>query len=384
MTDQPMKRRTAVSFAAIGALGLVALTACGQQAKPAAESQTLHVYNWSDYIDPAIIEDFTKETGIKVVYDTYDNNEIVETRLLAGGSGYDLAVPSNQYVERLAKAGALATFDQTKIPNRTNLWPFIVQQMEKFDPGLAHSVPYMWGTVGIAYNVEEVTKRLPGVALDSWSLAFDPANLAKLKDCGVIFLDSPEEIYPAVLHYQGKDPNSTNIADYQGATELLMKLRPSIRKFHSSESINALAGGDICLAIGYSGDMFQAKARADEAAAAGGAGAKKVDIAYIIPKEGAQLWFDSFVMPKDAPNAEAAHKFVDYILRPEVSARATNFVQYSNANIASKPQVDPAVRDNPGIYPSDEVLAKTYVVTTKAPDLVRDINREWSKVRSGL
>ncbi len=381
MSYQPGMRRTAVRFAAIGVFALAALAGCGEQGK---KPQTLRIFNWSDYIDPAILEDFEKETGIDVVYDTYDNNEIVETRLLAGGSGYDIAVPSNQYVERLAKAGALAEIDPTKLSNRTNLWPFIVQQMEKFDPGLTHSVPYMWGTVGIGYNVEEVQKRLPGVAIDSWAIAFDPANLAKLKDCGVMFLDSAEEIYPAVLRYQGKDPNSTNVADYQAATELLMALRPSIQKFHSSELINALAGGDICLAIGYSGDVFQAKSRAAAAGASSAAGGKAVTINYIIPKEGAQLWFDSFVMPKDAPNKEAAHMFINYILRPEVAARASNYVQYANGNLASKQLVDPAVRDNPGVYPSDEALGRAFVVTTKEPDLVRDINREWTKVRSGV
>jgi putrescine transport system substrate-binding protein len=373
-------RPRAIGFAAIGALALAALAGCGDLGK---KPQTLRIYNWSDYIDPTILSDFKKETGINVVYDTYDNNEIVETRLLAGGSGYDIAVPSNQYVERLAQAGALAEIDQTKLSNRTNLWPFIVQQMEKFDPGLAHSVPYMWGTVGIGYNVEAVQKRLPGVAIDSWAIAFDPANLAKLKDCGVMFLDSAEEIYPAVLRYQGKDPNSTNVADYEAATELLMALRPSIQKFHSSELINALAGGDICLAIGYSGDVFQAKTRAASAGASG-ASAKAVTIDYVIPKEGAQLWFDSFVMPKDAPNKEAAHTFINYILRPDVAARASNYVQYASGNLPAKQLVDPAVRDNPGVYPSDEVLSRAFVVTTKAPTLVRDINREWTKVRSGI
>jgi putrescine transport system substrate-binding protein len=372
------RRTLTLSFAAIVA---VVLASCSPASgdKTAAVGKptgTLHLYNWSDYIGPTTVADFTKETGIKVVYDTYDNNEIVETKLLTGGSGYDIAVPSNQVVARLISAKALAELDFSKLPNRKNLWPDITSRMEAFDPGLKHSIPYMWGTVGVAYNIDAIAKRLPGVPTDSWALAMDPANLAKLKDCGVMFLDSSEDVFPAVLNYLGLNPDSRNAADYAAATAHMEKLRPSIRKFHSSELINALATGDICLAVGYSGDMLQAKTRAEEAG-------DKVKLTYVLPKEGAQIWFDNMVIPADAPNPAAAHAFLDYIMRPDVIAKASDYVSYANANLASKALVDEAVRGNPNVYPSDETLKKLFVVTVKDQALLRDINRDWTKVRSG-
>jgi putrescine transport system substrate-binding protein len=368
-------RRLALCAAGAAAL---ALAACGQQTAGTGGQGggTLNIYNWSDYIDPALLEEFTKETGIKVVYDTYDNNEIVETKLTTGGSGYDIVVPSNQVVQRLITANVLEPLDFTKIPNRKNLWTEIASRMEPFDPGLKHSLPYMWGTVGIAYNQDMIKQRLGDAPIDSWSAVLDPANAAKLADCGIMMLDSGEEMFSVILHYMGKDANSTNVADYKEATDLMLKVRPSIRKFHSSEMINALAGGDICVAVGYSGDMFQAATRAGEA---GG----KVKISYVIPKEGAQIWFDNFVIPNDAPNKDAAYKFIDYMYRPEVIARASNYVQYANANIAAKPLLDEAVRTNPGIYPADDVIAKMFTPTVKDQALMREINRYWTQIKTG-
>jgi len=353
------------------AMGL-ALAACGPASGP--RTSVLHLYNWSDYIDPKILADFTKETGIKVVYDTFDSNEVLETKVLQGQTGYDLVVPSNHNVPRYVAAGALQPLDRSKLKNLGNLDPRVMAYMAPFDPGGAHTVPYMRGTIGIGYNLDAIARRLPGVKIDSWAVVFDPKNLARLKDCGVYWLDASEDMYAVALNYLGKDPNSKVLTDYQAATEMMSRARPFVRKFHSSEYINALAGGDICLAIGYSGDVLQAKARAAEA---GG----KVRIAYAVPKEGSQVWFDVFALPKDAPNPAAAYAFLDYMLRPEVIARASNFTHYANANAAATKLVDASLRDDPNVYPPPE--ARLFVTTTKDQALLREVNRQWTRVQTG-
>ena len=352
----------------------LALSACGP--KPAPKPAELHLYNWSDYIDPKILADFTKETGIKVVYDTFDSNEVLETKVLQGQTGYDLVVPSNHNVPRYVAAGAIQALDKSKLKNLGNLDPKVMAYMAPFDPGSAHTVPYMRGTIGIGYNAEALAKRLPGVKIDSWAIAFDPKYLAKLKDCGVYWLDASEDMYAVALNYMGKDPNSKVIADYQAATAMMAKARPYVKKFHSSEYINALAGGDICLAIGYSGDVIQAKSRAEDAKA-------KFTVAYAVPKEGSQVWFDVFALPKDAPNSAAAYTFLDYMLRPDVIARASNFTKYANANAAATQLVDPSVRDDPNVYPPAEVFAHLFVTTTKDQALLREVNRQWTQVQTG-
>ncbi|TIP01834.1 MAG: polyamine ABC transporter substrate-binding protein, partial [Mesorhizobium sp.] len=259
-----------------------------------AEDRVVNVYNWSDYIDSSIIDDFTKKTGIKVVYDTFDSNEILETKLLAGGSGYDVVVPSANFLARQIQAGVFQKLDKSKLPNISNMWDVISERTAKYDPGNEYSVNYMWGTVGLGYNVKKVTAALGTDKIDSWDVFFNPDKLAKLKDCGVYVLDSPADIIPAALKYLGLDPNSTSPDDIAKAEEALLKVRPYIRKFHSSEYINALANGDICLAIGWSGDVFQARNRAEEAK-------QGVEIGYSVPKEGAQMWFDQMAIPADAP-----------------------------------------------------------------------------------
>jgi putrescine transport system substrate-binding protein len=352
----------------------VILSACGQKSAP--RPAVLHLYNWSDYIDPAILTDFTRETGIKVVYDTFDSNEVLETKILQGQTGYDLVVPSNHNVPRYIAAGAIQPLDKSKLKNLGNLDPKIMAYMAPFDPDGAHTVPYMRGTIGIGYNAEAIARRLPGVKVDSWAIAFDPKYLAKLKDCGVYWLDASEDMYAVALNYMGKDPNSKAIADYQAATEMMSKARPYVRKFHSSEYINALAGGDICLAIGYSGDVLQAKARAQDAGSS-------VKVAYALPKEGSQVWFDVFALPKDAPNPAAAYSFIDYMLRPEVIARASNYTHYANANAAATRLVDPSVRDDPSVYPPPEVFSRLFVTTTKDQALLREANRQWTRVQTG-
>lgn len=360
-------------FGAVGLAAALLLSGCGgPQAKGGGE---LNVYNWSDYIDPALVDQFSRETGIKVRYDTFDSNEVLETKMLQGGASYDVTVPSNHNIPRYIKAGAIQPLDKAKLPNLKNLDPAVVARIQAFDPGEKYSVPYMQGTIGIGYNVDAIAKRL-GRPVDRWGVVFDPANLAKLKDCGVYFLDASEDMYAVALRWLGKDPNSTDPADYHAATDMLMKVRPYVRKFHSSEYIDALANGDICLAVGYSGDVLQAKARAAQAK-------NGVKIAYAIPKEGSQVWYDLFVIPADAPHPDAALKFINFMLRPDVIAKASNHTRYANANAAATPLVDPAIRNDPGAYPPPDVQKRLFVTTTKDQALLREVNRDWTRVLTG-
>ncbi|RAK50781.1 polyamine ABC transporter substrate-binding protein [Phenylobacterium deserti] len=363
-----------LGWAAAAAVAM-ALTACGNggAGKGAGE---LRIYNWSDYIDPALLEQFTAETGVKVRYDTFDSNEVLETKVLQGNTGYDLVVPSNHNVPRYIAAGAIGQLDKSKIAGLSNLAPNVLAHMEPFDPGQAYTVPYMQGTIGIGYNADAVAARLPGQKIDSWAVVFDPANLAKLKECGVYFLDASEDMYAVALNYLGRDPNSKVPADYAAATDLLLKARPFVRKFHSSEYIDALANGDICVAIGYSGDVLQAQGRAAEAK-------NNVKVAYAIPREGTQVWFDVFAIPADAPNKDAAYRFLSFMMRPEIIAKASNYTRYANANSAATPLVDAQVRNDPNIYPPKEVASRFFVTTAKDQALLRDVNRQWTRVLTG-
>ena len=340
-----------------------------------AQTRQVNVYNWSDYIDPAMLDAFTKETGIKVTYDTYDNNEIIETKLLAGKSGYDIVVPSGPNVSRLAKAGVLQPLDKTKLANLGHVWPEIAQRLATYDPGNALAVNYMWGTTGIGINVAKVKERL-GDVQPSWDLILKPENAAKLKDCGIHLLDSPEDLLPGILAALGIDPDSKKQPDLQKAGDALMKIRTNVQKFHSSEYINALANGDICIAVGYSGDILQAKKRAAEAK-------NGVEIAYLIPREGAQMWFDSFVMPKDAPHPQEALAFIDFMLRPEVAAANSNFVAYASGNIAARDKVKSEIRNDPGIYPNDETMKRLFTTTAFDERTQRFVTRLWTRVKTG-
>lgn len=342
----------------------------------AAQEKVVRVYNWSDYIDPAILEEFTAKTGIKVIYDVYDSNDILEAKLLAGSSGYDIVVPSAFTMARLIQAGILGPLDKSKVPNAANLDPALMERVAKFDPGNAHGVIWMWGTTAFAYNVDKIKERMPDAPLDSWRMMLDPAVVSKFADCGVYMLDTADEGIPTALHYLGLDPNSTAQADLAKAEEALLKVRPYIRKFHSSENINALASGDICLAQIYSGDAGIAATRAEEAN-------NGVNIEYVIPKEGAQIWFDLMVMPKDAPDPDNAHAFINYVLQPEVIARATNFVTYPNAVPASKQYVDQELVEDPNVYPPDEVLRRLYVKETYPPRVQSQVTRIWQRVQTG-
>ena len=357
--------------------GVVAGLAMAASVTASAEEKTLHVYNWSDYIAPNTVPDFQKETGIKVIYDVFDSNEVLEGKLMAGSTGFDLVVPSASFLERQLAAGVFQPLDKSKLPNYKNLDPELLKMVAQHDPDNKYAIPYLWATTGIGYNVDKVKAVLGKDApVDSWDLVLKPENLEKLKSCGVSFLDAPAEIYATVLNYLHLDPNSTKASDYTGAAnDLLLKLRPSIRYFHSSQYINDLANGDICVAIGWAGDVMQASNRAKEAK-------NGVNVAYSIPKEGALAFFDVFAIPADAKNLDEAYKFLNYLMEPKVIAQISNTVYYASGNLAATPLVNADVRNNPGIYPSDAVRAKMFTLKVQDPKIDRVITRSWTKVKT--
>jgi len=346
-----------------------------------AQQKVVNVFNWSDYIDETVLEDFTKETGIKVRYDVFDSNEVLETKLLAGKTGYDVVVPTGSFLQRQIKAGVFQKLDKSKLTNLQYAWPEITKRLSVYDPGNDYAVNYMWGTTGIGYNVDMVKQRLGDMPMNTWDIVFKPENLSKLKDCGVYFLDGPEEVIPSALRYLGLDPDSKNPDDIAKAGALLMTVRPYIRKFDSSGYINALARGDICIAVGWSGDIFQAKTRAAEAAKK--TKKKPVLVEYAIPKEGALMWFDNFAIPKDAKNVDEALTFINYMMRPEVAAKNSNYISYANGNLASQKFIDKAIIDNPSIYPNAETMALLFTVTTYPQDVQRVVTRTWTAFKRG-
>jgi putrescine transport system substrate-binding protein len=356
-----------------GALALAMMFACGAVS---AADREVRVYNWSDYIDPTILEDFTKETGIKVVYDVFDSNEVLETKLLAGNTGYDIVVPTASFLSRQIKAGVFQKLDKSKIPNISNIWPEVYQRIAVYDPGNEYALNWMWGTTGVGYNEAKIKERMPDAPVNSLDMILKPENAAKFKDCGIYVLDSPEDIVPVVLNYLGIDPNTTNPDDFKKAEDLLLKIRPNVKKFHSSEYINALANGDICMALGWSGDILQAASRAEEAK-------NGQEIKYNIPKEGTQMWFDMMAIPADAKNVEEAHILLNYLNKPEVMAKASNFISYANGNLASQKFIDEEILKNPAVFPDPETLKKLYVKTTWDNKTQRLVTRMWTRVVTG-
>jgi putrescine transport system substrate-binding protein len=379
--------RAPIQAALATLLAAVAVAGCGrksetqQAAAPAAaaapaEDKVLNVYNWSDYIDPAVIEAFTKETGIEVSYDVFDSNEVLETKLLTGQSGYDVVVPSAYFLERQIQAGVFQKLDAAQLPNLANVDPELQQRVAAHDPGNEHAVIYMWGTTGIGYDADRIKSIMPDAPTDSWSLVFDPAVVSRFKDCGVSFLDDPTDMVGTVLLWLGKDPNSQSEADLKLAEEALMKVRPYVRTIHSSQYIEDLANGSICIAVGYSGDVMQARDRAAEAG-------KPIDIRYSIPREGALMWFDMLAIPGDARHPRNAHAFIDYLLRPEVAAANANFVSYATANAAAMPMVDEQLRNDPGVFPTPEVKARLQPNLAKSAEFTRQLNRAWTRFVTG-
>lgn len=361
--------KKATVMAIVGASALSSVSVSGEE--------VVRMYNWSDYIAEDTLENFRKETGIRVIYDVFDSNEVLEAKLLSGRSGYDIVVPSNSFLTKQIQAGAFSKLDRSKFSNYANLSDELMTKLQSADPGNAHSVPYLWGTNGIGYNVNKVKEVLGEDApTDSLELIFNPKYASKLSKCGLTMLDSPDEMLPQALLYLGLDPNSHKKADYKAAGELMAKVRPYITYFHSSRYITDLANGDICVAYGFSGDVFQAAARADEA------GNGQI-INYTIPKEGANLWFDMLAVPADAANKENAHKFIDYLMRPDVIAGISNYVAYANANTASEKLLDKEVLNNPSIYPDEKTLTNLYMQKSRPLKAQRVMTRVWTKVKSG-
>lgn len=342
-----------------------------------AQDKVVNIYNWSDYIAEDTIEKFEAATGVKVVYDVYDSNEVLEAKMLTGNSGYDVVVPTSDFLQRQIAAGAYQPLDKSKLPNLTNMDADLMAGAGIYDPGNEYATIYMWGTTGIGYNVNAIAERLgEDFEVNSWDLVFNPEIASKLADCGISMLDAPSEMLPAAMNYLGLDPRSTDKADFEAAAELLASVRPSIRYFHSSQYINDMANGDTCVAIGWSGDIFQALYRAEEAD-------NGVEIGYVIPDEGALQWFDMMAIPVDAPHADNAHTFINFIMDAQITADITNYVWYANGNAASLPMVDPAITSDPGIFPTEAASAGLWGSQVYNARTDRTVTRLWTKVKTG-
>ncbi len=340
-----------------------------------AADKTVKVYNWSDYIGEDTIEKFEGATGISVTYDVFDSNEVLEAKVLSGQSGYDVVVPTSDYLARHIKAGAYQKLDKSKIPNWKNLDTDLLATLENYDPDNAYAAPYQWGTTGIGYNAEKIAALLGEDApTDSWALVFDPKYASKLKGCGISILDSAGEVLPLVLNYLGLDPNSTNPSDYEKAEALMLSVRDNVRYFHSSRYITDLANGDICVAIGWSGDIFQAAARAEEAE-------NGIEVLYYIPKEGTAMWADMMAIPKDAKNVDEAHAWINMMLDAQIGADITNYVWYGSPNKAAEAYIDEEILSHPGIYPPEGTNLFTFKVLPTKIDRV--MTRTWTKIKSG-
>jgi len=357
------------------ALGLGALLLMSGAAF-AQEEQVLNLFNWSDYRAEDTLDNFTKETGIKVVESNYDSNEMLEGKLVAGSSGYDIVVPSGFFLQHQIPIGLYQKLDKSKLPNLANMDPAIMKATEAFDPGNQYAVDYMWGTTALGYNPDLIKARMPDAPVDSWDLLFKPENAAKFADCGITVLDAPAEVVAIALNYLGLDPNSEKPEDLKKAEDLLTSIKPYIRKFDSSGYIDDLANGDACLSIGYSGDVYIAKSRAADAG-------KGVNVNYVIPKEGTIEWFDMLAIPADAPHPENALKFINYIMEPKATADISNNVFYANGNKAAFDLTDKAITGDPNIYPPADVAAKLVPLQAHGEAFTRDLTRTWTRIKTG-
>jgi len=343
----------------------------------AAQADVVNVFNWSDYITDEVLERFTAETGITVNYDVYDSNDTLEARLLAGSSGFDVVVPTATFLQRQIAAGVYQPLNRELLPNWENMDAELMAAAASHDPGNEHATIYMWGTTGIGYNIDMVAERLgEDFEVDTWAMVFDPEVASQLADCGISWLDSPTDMYPAAFAWMGLDPQSTDTADFEAATEMMQAVRPYVRYFHSSQYISDLANGEICVAVGWSGDVLQAAERAEEAD-------RGVNVWYAIPREGAMQWFDMLAIPADAPNPENAHAFINFMMDPAAAADITNYVWFPNANAAAFELVDEDIRTDPAIYPTDEVTETLFTGVTYGGQTDRIVTRLWTRVRTG-
>ncbi|WP_415256893.1 polyamine ABC transporter substrate-binding protein [Sulfitobacter sp.] len=357
-------------------LPAAALLICTSMSAQAQDNKTVNIYNWFDYFGETTLSDFQNQTGIDTVYDTFDSNEVLETKILTGRSGYDVVYPGSSYLARQIPAGAYQKIDKSLLPNLGNIDPEFMAILNEYDPGNAYAVPYTWGTTGIAYNYAEVEKRLPDAPIDSMQMIFDPEIVSQFQDCGVFIVDSPVQVVAAALNYLGKDPHSESVEDLEAAMALLKPIRPYLKHFNNGQVINDLASDGLCLAFTFNGDVGLAYVRAEESGT-------PVDLAYSIPKEGTDIYFDVMAIPVDAPNPVAAHAFINYILEPEVAAAVTNYIYFANANAAATEFVNEEVRNDPGTYPPAEMMEKLYPVIPHSPKYTRLLNRAWTKFKSG-
>lgn len=373
-----------MSARALRGFGLAALllAACGggpdepAPAPGAADEKLLNVYNWTDYIGKSTIADFEAKTGIKVVYDTYDSNELVETKLLTGRSGYDVVFPTATILARMARVGVFLPLDRAKLPNYANLDPQILDRMKGFDPGNRYAIPYMWGTTGIGYNPAQVKKALGTDTIDSWAAVFDPAVASKLAACGITVLDAPEDAFEAAEIYLGNVSYNEDLDELAEAEAAMARVRPYVRAFDSSLHLEMLAGGEVCVSLSWSGLMLQARDR-------GASAASPVEVRYVIPREGAPMWFDTAAIPADAPHPDNAHVFLNYLMDPQVIAAISNDIRYANANAAALPYVAADMRDHPSIYPDAAMREKLHPSATRSQEYSRAVNRAWTRVKSG-
>jgi putrescine transport system substrate-binding protein len=388
---------TTLRIVCLGASLMLALSACGNgPAEPkggggqsAAEKPTgaggardgdseklVNVYNWSDYIDPSVLKAFEAQTGIKVNYDVFDSNEVLETKLLAGNTGYDVVVPSANFLERQIKAGVFQKLDKSRLPNLKNVDPTIAQRIALHDPGNDYGVNYLWGTSGIGYNVAKIRERIPDAPLDSWRMLYDPAVISKFKDCGVSVLDAPSEVVSTVLVFLGKNANSLSPDDLAQAEKVLLSIRPYLRYVDSARYIEDLANGETCLALGWVGDVLQAHDRARDAG-------KGIEIKYSLPREGGIMFFDMLAIPADAPHPDNALMFINYLLRPDVAAKNSNLVSYANGNAASWPLLADRLKNDPNLFPPPAVRAKLVPNLAQPADYTRLLTRTWTRFKTG-
>jgi putrescine transport system substrate-binding protein len=336
----------------------------------------VNFYTWNDYLAPDTISNFERKTGIKVRVAYFDTNETLEARVLTGHSGFDVVVPTAPFLQRQIQSGAYQVLDKKRLPNLANLDPGIMAKLALNDPGNAHAIVYAWGTYGLGFNQKMVVAELPAIPIDSWRLVFDPAFASKLAKCGINIVDEPTGVIRVVLNYLGREPNTPSLQDLADAQALLLKIRPFIRNINSSSYIEALANGDICIAVGYNGDVVQARKRAHEAN-------NGITINYVIPKEGALVWFDTLAIPKDAPHPENAHVLLNYLMDPQVIANVTNATGFANANAAATPLVNPSIAADAAVYPTRDEQVRLFVQVVDTPEQSRAITRIWQKFKTG-
>lgn len=370
------RTRTALLLAA----GFVCLGGCGRSGSGATGAadggNVVDLYIWSDYLGPRTADEFERRTGIKLRVSNFETNETLESRLMTGDSGYDVVVPTAPFMQRQIRSGAYQALDERLLPNRRNLDPTLMAQVARNDPGNAHAVIYMWGTYGIGYNVARVAEALGGPPPDGWALLFDPSYAARLAGCGIGTIDAPAGVIRLVLRYLGRDPNAPTPRDLQDAEGVLLRIRPYIRTINTTNVIESMANGDLCIALGYNGDFVQARNRAREAK-------NGIRIDFMIPREGSLLWFDMLAIPRHAPHPKNAHALINFLMDPRVIAEISNTIGFANANTAATPFLDPAIASDPVIFPPPAERRRLFVETEDTPEQARALTRLWERFKTG-